>query len=66
MLFRSRLVVIRDLVQNTNPTVAAQEKFLTLRQADFAEVLRGVSFTPGTNVARDRHDFDHGYDHNRR
>jgi len=61
----NRLVVIRDLVQNTNPTVAAQEKFLTLRQADFAEVLRGVSFTPGTNVARDRHDFDHGYDHNR-
>ncbi len=61
----NRLVVIRDLVQNTNPTVAAQEKFLTLRQADFAEVLRGVSFTPGTDVARNPHDYDHGYDHNR-
>jgi hypothetical protein len=61
----NRLVVIRDLVQNTNPTVAAQEKFLSLRQADFAEVLRGVSFTPGTDVARNPHDYDHGYDHNR-
>ena len=61
----NRLVAIRDLVQNTDPTVAAKEQFFTLRQAGFAEVLRGVSFTPGSNVAHDRHDYDHGYDHDR-
>jgi hypothetical protein len=61
----NRLVAIRDLVQNTDPTVAAEEQFFTLRQAGFAEVLRGVSFTPGSNVAHDRHDYDHGYDHDR-
>ncbi|RSL16642.1 hypothetical protein EDE15_2163 [Edaphobacter aggregans] len=59
----NRLVAIRDLVQNSDPTVAAKESFYTLRQADYAEVLRGVSFTPGTDVAHDRHDFDHGYHH---
>ncbi|HEY6412665.1 MAG TPA: hypothetical protein VIX42_03195 [Edaphobacter sp.] len=62
----NRLVVIRDLQSNTDLTVAAKEKFFTLRQADYAEVLRGVSLTPGTDVAHDRHDYDHGYDHDRR
>jgi hypothetical protein len=47
-----RLVVIEDSLNNTDPTVAAKEEFHTLRQAGFGEVLRGVSFTPGTDVAR--------------
>jgi hypothetical protein len=59
----NRLVAIRDLISNTDSTVAAKESFITLRQAGFAEVLRGVSLTPGTDVAHDRHDYDHGYDH---
>ena len=59
----NRLVVVRDLLSNTSATVAAGEKFVTLREAGFAEVLRGVSLTPGSDVAHDRHDFDHGYDH---
>jgi len=47
-----RLVVIEDSLNNTDPTVAAKEKFHTLRTAGFGEVLRGVSFTPGTDEAR--------------
>jgi hypothetical protein len=47
-----RLVVIEDSLNNTDPTVAAKEEFHTLRQAGFGEVLRGVSFTPGTERAR--------------
>jgi hypothetical protein len=42
-------VVITDRLDNTDPTVAAKEKFFTLRTAGFGEVLRGVSFTPGTD-----------------
>jgi len=41
------------------------EKFVTLRQAGYAEVLRGVSLTPGSHVDHDRHDYDHGFDHDR-
>jgi hypothetical protein len=47
----NRLVTVVDLLNNTDPSVAAQEPFFTLRQAGFAEVLRGVSFTPGTELA---------------
>ncbi|HMD83323.1 MAG TPA: hypothetical protein VKO18_01330 [Terriglobia bacterium] len=47
----NRLVVIVDFLNNTDPAVAAQEPFFTLRQAGFGEVLRGVSFTPGTELA---------------
>ena len=47
----NRLVVIEDSLANTDPSVAANESFYTLRQARFAEVLRGVSFTPGTLLA---------------
>ena len=61
----NRLMVIRDLLSNTDATVAASEKFVTLRQAGYGEVLRGVSLTPGTDVAHDRHDYEHGYDHDR-
>jgi hypothetical protein len=46
----NQLVVITDSLQNTDPTVAAHEAFHTLRSAGFGEVLRGVSFTPGTGL----------------
>jgi len=42
--------MIEDSLSNTDPAVAAREHFHTLRQAGFAEVLRGVSLTPGTGV----------------
>ena len=44
----NRLVAIRDTVDNIDAGGASKERFLTLRTADFAEVLRGVAFTPGT------------------
>jgi len=43
----NRLVAITDWLKNTNATAAANERFFTLRQARFAEVLRGVAFAPG-------------------
>ena len=42
----NRLVAIIDDINNTDPTKAAKESFVTIRKAGFAEVLRGVSFTP--------------------
>jgi hypothetical protein len=44
----NRLVRINDSLDNTDPTRAAQEKFTIVRAARFSEVLRGVSFTPGS------------------
>ncbi len=44
----NQLVAIVDLLSNTNPTIGAEEKFWSLREAGFGEVLRGVSFAPGT------------------
>lgn len=44
----NQLVAVRDILRNTTASGAAREKFATLRRAGFAEVLRGVSFTPGT------------------
>ena len=49
----NQLVAVFDSVQNTDATVASHERFFTLRQAGFGEVLRGVSFTPGTDF--DKH-----------
>jgi hypothetical protein len=46
----NRLVAIRDAVGNTDAGAAGKASFLTLRTADFAEVLRGVAFTPGTDL----------------
>ena len=46
----NRLVVTRDLLKNTTAAAAAGEKFVTLRGAGFGEVLRGVSFAPGTDT----------------
>jgi hypothetical protein len=48
----NRLVVIEDSLNNTDPSVAAKERFFPLRTAGFGEVLRGVSFTPGTDETR--------------
>lgn len=41
-----KLVAISDPVQATTP---ASGKFWTVRTAKFGQVLRGVSFTPGTH-----------------
>jgi hypothetical protein len=49
----NRLVAINDRLSNTSANVTAQEKFSIVRQANFAEVLRGVSFTPGTGADND-------------
>jgi hypothetical protein len=46
----NRLVAVRDELSNTTIAGAAQEQFVTLRSAKFGEVLRGVSFAPGTDV----------------
>jgi hypothetical protein len=51
----NRLVVVNDRLSNTSTTVAAKENFFLVRQAGFAEVLRGVAFAPGTGA-----DDDHG------
>ena len=53
----NRLVVVNDRLANTSATVAAKENFFLVRQAGFAEVLRGVAFAPGTGV-----DEGHGHD----
>jgi hypothetical protein len=44
----NKLFVVLDEVQNTSATAAAKESFFAIRQARDLEVLRGVSFTPGT------------------
>jgi hypothetical protein len=46
----NRLVAVRDAVGNVDAAAASQTRFFTLRTADFAEVLRGVSFTPDTDL----------------
>jgi hypothetical protein len=56
----NQLVAITDRLSNTTPTQAAKEMFYTIRRAGFAEVLRGVSFTPGTEVAGGDPDQGHG------
>jgi hypothetical protein len=48
-----KLVVITDNLANTTASGATSEKFYTLRTAGFGEVLRGVSFTPGTGSEND-------------
>jgi hypothetical protein len=47
----NKLVAIIDKLDNTSATDAAKEQFVTLREAGFAEVLRGISFTPGTETS---------------
>ncbi|HTW47387.1 MAG TPA: hypothetical protein VMD92_05530 [Acidobacteriaceae bacterium] len=45
----NKLVVITDKLGAKTAAEVTNEKFFTLRTAGFGEVLRGVSFTPGTN-----------------
>jgi hypothetical protein len=47
----NQLMLVFDSIPNTDPTVAAKERMFPIRQAGFGEVLRGVSFTPGTEFA---------------
>jgi hypothetical protein len=44
----NQLVVVFDSLENTDPGIAAKESFFSIREAGFGEVLRGVSFTPGS------------------
>ena len=44
----NKLFVIVDDLKNTSATAAAHESFIELRTARAKEVLRGISFTPGT------------------
>ncbi len=46
----NKLVEITDRLGATDPTTANYEWFRTLQTAHFGEVLRGVSFTPGTST----------------
>lgn len=46
----NQLVSITDTPAILDPGVAAGESFTTVRSAGFGEVLRGVSFTPGTGT----------------
>ncbi len=50
----NKLVSITDVLDNTDPGLAAYEPFTTIQSAGFGEVLRGVSFTPGTVERRGR------------
>jgi len=50
----NRLFVIVDEAKNTDPAAAARETFVPVQDAHAGEVLRGVSFTPGTNPGGSR------------
>jgi hypothetical protein len=57
----NQLVFIRDNLENTLAQHAMHARFVVLRTAGYGEVLRGVSFTPGTRGDRDD-DNDQGRD----
>jgi hypothetical protein len=44
----NKLVSITDVLDNADPGLASYEPFTTIMSAGYGEVLRGVSFTPGT------------------
>jgi len=44
----NKLVVISDILANIDASVAGTETFTTIKSAAYAEVLRGIAFTPGT------------------
>lgn len=46
----NQLVSVTDSILNADPSVAATESFNVVRTAQFAEALRGISFTPGTGT----------------
>lgn len=43
---------VRDVLRNTTASGAANEHFVTLREAGFGEVLRGVSLAPGARSGK--------------
>ena len=45
----NRLYVVIDEANNTDPNISSLTPFIEVKDAHFAEVLRGVSFTPGTD-----------------
>ena len=51
----NKLVAITDRISNMDPTVALNEKFVTVRTAGFGEVLRGVSLTPAASKGDGRY-----------
>lgn len=59
----NRLVMISDNLSATGPNPPADESFRTLRTAQYAEVFRGISFTPGTGADDDDRGNDQGRDH---
>ena len=46
----NKIYLVTDRLSNTSPAFGAQETFTDLRDANSGEVLRGISFTPGTPV----------------
>ena len=50
----NKLVAVFDVVSNRDPNFAGYEFFLPVKDAGFAEVLRGVALTPGTPVTGSR------------
>lgn len=46
----NKLVAINDILSNTDPNVGALEQFQVIKSANYAEVLRGVSLTPGSTT----------------
>lgn len=55
----NQLVTITDKLSATS--LPANERFTTIDTARFGEVLRGVSFTPGTDLDLLAGDHDHGF-----
>ena len=47
----NKLVAITDKLTDTTAASAAGEQFVTVREAGFAEVLRGISFTPESETS---------------
>jgi hypothetical protein len=48
----NKLVEITDWLGATDPATANFERFRTVKTAHFGEVLRGISFTPGTSTGQ--------------
>jgi hypothetical protein len=58
----NKLVEVRDVLTNGDPSAAATEKFRVVRVARYGEVLRGVSFTPGTGSEEHAEHGEHEHD----
>ena len=50
----NKLVSVTDVLDNTDPSITQFEPFTNIYSAAYGEVLRGVSFTPGTLVHHGR------------